>query len=258
MIKPLTYPQFDKEVISYGFFGRKGGVSDGVFGSLNMKEGTGDELEAVQENYIRVCEALGVEEGNVTYVTQVHGAVCYVASQPLSRQVEGDAIVTATPGLAVAVLTADCGPVLFQGYKADGAPVVGAAHAGWGGAVKGILEATIEKMIGEGAELLSIQAAIGPCIAQKSYEVSAGFEKPFLEEDAASHVFFKAMANDKQLFDLPGYIGFRLKRAGVTKIVLGGQDTYSEESDWFSFRRSTHRDEGQGGRQISAICIRNG
>ena len=257
MIKPLILPGFADDAISYGFFGRNGGVSDGVFGSLNMKEGTGDDLEAVQENYIRVCEALGLEEGQVTYVTQVHGAECHVTDAPLLRSIEGDAIVTSTPGLGVAVLTADCGPVLFFGRRADGSPVVGAAHAGWGGAVKGILEATRDAMLKEGATLESLHAAVGPCIAQKSYEVSAGFEKPFLDEDPESARFFKAMLDGKQQFDLPGYIAFRLKRAGINQITVGGQDTYSEESNWFSYRRSTHRNEGQGGRQISAICIRN-
>jgi YfiH family protein len=258
MIKPLKFEDFGALSITYGFFGRHGGVSDGVFGSLNMKMGTGDDDEAVHENYIRVTEALGIEDDQLTYITQVHGAICHVTDKVLSPDLEGDAIVTDTPGLGIGVLTADCAPVLFYGQKDDGSPVIGAAHAGWGGAVKGILEATRDAMLQAGAKLPSLQAAIGPCITQKSYEVSTGFEKPFLEEDPESARFFKLMLDGKQQFDLPGYVAFRLKRSGINQITVGGQDTYSEESDWFSYRRSTHRNEGQGGRQISAICIRNG
>lgn len=243
--------------VTYGFFGRKGGVSSGLFDSLNCTAGQGDTDANVRENRQRVLEALGSSSRKILTLRQIHSNLCYEVTDSLAADAEGDALVTSTPGTVIGVLTADCAPVLFIGEKADGSPVIGAAHSGWGGAVKGILEATVGAMVAEGAEPATLRAAIGPCIAQSSYEVSVGFEKPFLEDDPAAASFFKAQASGKQLFDLPAYVKFRLNRAGVNRVSLAGIDTYSEEGDWFSFRRSTHRQESQYGRQISAISIRN-
>lgn len=243
--------------VTYGFFGRQGGVSTGIFDSLNCTAGQGDTDANVRENRQRVLEALGSSSRKILTLKQIHSNICYEVTDALPDNAEGDALVTSTPGTVIGVLTADCAPVLFMGEKADGSPVIGAAHSGWGGAVKGILEATLGAMVAEGADPATLRAAIGPCIAQASYEVSAGFEKPFLEDDAVAAAFFKAQKDGKFLFDLPAYVKFRLNRAGVNRVSLAGNDTYSEELKWFSFRRSTHRQESQYGRQISAISIRN-
>lgn len=254
MIKPLTLDGFAPDGVVYGFFGRHGGSSTGIFASLNCKQGAGDDDAHVASNRARVCDVLGTQ--TVTTLTQVHGNTCHTLTAPL-EQGEGDALVTAVPGIAIGVLTADCAPVLFYGRTGNDTPVIGAAHAGWGGAVKGILESTLDAMEKEGAQRRTIQAAIGPCIAKLSYEVSPEFLTPFLADDPASESFFMALQSGKYLFDLPAYCRFRLTRAGVRQIVVGGQDTYKDEDEWFSFRRSTHRGESQYGRQISAICIRS-
>ena len=258
-MKTLIYNDFTSEndpYISYGFFGRQGGVSEGIFSSLNCKPGSGDDPDAIVENRRRVSEVLQCQA--LVTLNQIHSDICLRVSELLPEDAQGDALVTSTPGLAIGVLTADCAPVLFSGQKSNGAPVIGAAHAGWGGAVKGVLEATIAAMVLEGAAPASIQAVIGPCIAKPSYEVSPEFPAPFLAEDPQSEQFFMPLSSGKYLFDLPAYVRFRLNRAGVHKVIVGGQDTYREEADWFSFRRATHRQENQYGRQISAISIRNG
>ena len=257
MTEPLTYADFNPPGVTYGFFTRKGGVSSGTFASLNLKRGTGDDDAAVAANYSSVCHALGVAEGQVTFITQTHGNICHITDQPLPGSVEGDALVTTMPGLAIAILTADCAPVLLYGTTADGAPIVGAAHAGWGGALKGILEATLDAMEKKGANRRTIQAAIGPCIGRLSYEVSPEFLAPFLADAPESEKFFMAMPSGKYLFDLPAYCRFRLNRAGVQSVVIGGQDTYKETESFFSYRRDTKRGVTAGGRQISAICIRS-
>lgn len=258
-MQKLVYNDFlsgDDSSISYGFFSRQGGVSQGIFSSLNCKPGSGDDPDAIAENRRRVKEALGCKE--LVTLDQIHSGICHSVSGPLPEDAQGDALVTSRPGLAIGVLTADCAPVLFSGRTRDGAPVIGAAHAGWGGAVKGVLEATLAAMAREGADPGTVQAAIGPCIAQPSYEVSPEFPAPFLADDPESERFFLPLASGHYLFNLPAYVGFRLNRAGVRKVIIGGQDTYKEEADWFSFRRATHRGERQYGRQISAISIRNG
>lgn len=263
-MKQLKYADFidtNAPEIAYGFFGRQGGVSSGIFSSLNCKSGAGDDPAAVHENRSRVAGKLGVNAEALFTLEQVHGNVCLKvrADQALPQQAQADALVTSQPDYAIGVLTADCAPVLLSGQTSSGHPVIGAAHAGWGGAVKGILESTLQAMREEGAEFSSIRAAIGPCIMQPSYEVSADFKIPFLAEDPSSVEFFTNLDNGKLLFDLPGYVRFRLVRAGLpmSNIVGGDVDTYAGEADWFSFRRSTHRQEPQYGRQISTICIRS-
>ncbi len=253
----VTLDDFANTRVTYAFFGRQGGVSTGVFSSLNCTAGQGDTDAAVRENRWRVLKGLGLSSGKILTLKQIHSDICFSVTTSLPTGAQGDALVTSTPGTVIGVLTADCAPVLFMGAKADGAPVIGAAHAGWGGAVRGVLEATIGAMVMEGAEPATLRAAIGPCIAKPSYEVSAGFEKPFLEDDPASKAFFTPHGEGKFLFDLPAYVKFRLNRAGVHKVSSSGHDTYSNEENWFSYRRSTHRQESQYGRQISAISIRN-
>lgn len=242
--------------VTHKFFTRRGGVSEGVFSDFNCKEGAGDDAAHVAENRKRVAEFFGASPAQLVTLTQTHSNICHVVDGPLVNAVEGDALVTASPGLVIGVLTADCAPVLFTGSREDGSPVIGAAHAGWGGAVKGILEATLAAMVGQGANLRKVQARVGPCIARLSYEVSAEFIAPFLADDPESETFFTPLATGKLLFDLPAYVRFRLNRAGVQDVIIEGQDTYRDEETYFSFRRATHRQEKEYGRQISAICIR--
>ena len=241
--------------VKYQFFTRKGGVSTGVFSDFNCKEGAGDDAAHVAENRKRVTGFFSVASDRLVTLTQTHSNICHIVAAPLAQPCDGDALVTTQPDLVIGVLTADCAPVLFTGSTAEGDPVIGAAHAGWGGAVKGILEATVKAMAEAGANPHKIKAVVGPCIARLSYEVSAEFTAPFLADDPASEKFFTPLANGKLLFDLPAYVKYRLNRAGVQDITIEGQDTYRDEENYFSFRRSTHRNEKEYGRQISAICI---
>lgn len=241
----------------HGFFTRMGGVSDGIYKSLNCGPGSNDEPERVQENRICVAEELGVEPQNLLSLYQVHGAECLYVTEAFDEKPQADALVTDQAGLALGILTADCGPVLFYGQKSDGSPVIGAAHAGWGGALKGVLGATVEVMQKQGAIIESVRAALGPCIGPASYEVSDDFADPFLEQDEANEHFFKSGQREGHLmFDLGGYIAKRLSEAGVRHVSISGMDTYADEKRFFSYRRSTHRHEADYGRQISAIVIK--
>jgi YfiH family protein len=245
--------------IQHGFFGRQGGVSKGLYSNLNCGVGSKDAPEAVQENRGRVAEKLGVTPENLVRVWQSHTPDCTVINGPNNPNedpVVADAMVTDKAGLALGVLTADCGPILFAGEKADGSPVIGAAHAGWGGALRGVLENTVARMQEIGADLDTIRAAVGPCIGPKSYEVSVGFEEPFLERNPEDEHFFReAMKDGHLMFDLPGYIASRLAQAGLKRVTITGDDTFAQPELFFSYRRSTHRKESDYGRQISAIVI---
>lgn len=255
MPSPSTRPPYltsTRIAAPHGFFGIHGGVSTGRFSSLNLGAHVGDDPAAVAENRARVAAALGVEPGRLAIIRQVHGAGCVVVKDDTfpDEDTQGDALVTNRPGVAIAVLTADCVPVLFESDNG----VIGAAHAGWGGAVKGVLESTLDAMKNLGAR--NIRAAIGPAIAHASYEVSHGFEKPFVEEDESAVAFFTPSHSEgKWLFDLPGYCAWRLKRAGVSLVDAPGVDTCPENSGYFSHRRATQRGEETPGRQVSAICL---
>ncbi len=239
--------------VRHGFFTRQGGVSGGIYASLNCGPGSRDDAGNVVENRARVAEILGVEPGRLLSVSQTHSATAVIAETPWERGPEADAIVTATPGLAVGILTADCAPVLF----CDGeARVVAAAHAGWRGALSGIVEATVEAMVGLGAKPERISAAIGPAISQKAYEVGSDYLERFLAEEPESAAFFITdEGSGEPHFDLSGYVGERLARAGVGAISDLGLCTYCEETRLFSYRRSQHRGENDYGRQISAILL---
>jgi len=246
--------------IVHGFFGRRGGVSTGLYDSLNCGLGTQDNADAVKENRARACEALHVKPDNLLGLSQIHSDICIVVSEPwtIDKRPQGDAMVTDIPGIALGILTADCAPVLFYGRKADGTPVIGAAHAGWGGALKGILESTYFAMVQKGAVRDNVHAVIGPCIGRKSYEVSEEFKKPFLTQYLGSeHYFHKAKRKGHLMFDLPGYIKRRMELIGIASIADIAKDTYANEKDYFSYRRSTHRQEPDYGRQISMIAIRD-
>jgi polyphenol oxidase len=239
--------------VKHGFFGREGGVSQGIYGSLNAGPGSRDDPEHVAENRARIAQALGVEPSHLLSLHQIHSATAVRVEKPWSgERPQADALVTTTPGLALTALSADCTPVLFAD---DQAGVIGAAHAGWKGAVSGVLEACVTEMTRAGAVPSRIVTAIGPCIRQGSYEVGPEFLEAFRKADVDSLPFFRAGEGDRLKFDLPGYCRLRLARAGVTIVDMLPLDTYSEEHALFSHRRSVHQKEGDYGRNCAAIVL---
>jgi len=240
--------------IAHGFFGRDGGVSKGIYASLNCGPGSRDDPAAVGENRARVTAALAPGAKLVT-LAQIHSPKVHVVAADWNAGLhpEGDGMVTAAAGLILGIQTADCAPVLLADAKAG---VIGAAHAGWKGALYGVLEAVVLAMEGLGARRADIAAAIGPCIAQDNYEVGADFREHFFAEDPGSAGFFAAGARAEHFrFDLPGYAAARLARAGIGDIAQSGLCTYPPENGFFSFRRTTHRGEADYGREISAIVL---
>jgi YfiH family protein len=256
MLQPLEAQNLKRLAgVRHGFFTREGGVSEGIYESLNCGPGSSDSAERVAENRARVARHLGVQQSDIATLYQVHGATALTVSEPVPREgrPKADAVVTRTPGLAVGVLTADCTPVLFADAQAG---VVAAAHAGWRGAVGGILEAAIAEMERQGALRKRIVAAIGPTINQVSYEVGAEFEAELLKGCAGNSRYF-ARANEraKAHFDLPQYVEDRLIAAKIGSIERQSPCTYENESIFFSFRRSQHQKQVDYGRQISAIVV---
>lgn len=243
----ITSPALD---CRHGFFTRKGGASSGIFAGLNCGTGSSDQAEIVAINRARVAEAMGLAPTALVGVHQVHSARAVHVTGPLSHRPEADALVTATPGLLLSVLTADCQPVLFHDAKAG---VIGAAHAGWRGAVDGVLEATLDAMEGLGAHRSAIHAVIGPSISQAAYEVGPEFLDRFRDENPDSLRFFASGRGDRMLFDLPGYGLARLRSAGVGHAEWTGHCTYSDPARFYSFRRTTHAGEVDYGRLISTI-----
>jgi len=254
MPQPLAAPNLDGlPGISHGFFTRHGGVSLGGYASLNCGLGSKDDPAAVRENRARVAGRL--EARGLITAHQVHSATAIVATAVWrsTERPRADAIVTRTPGLAVAVLTADCAPVLFADAEAG---VVAAAHAGWRGALAGILEATLVAMEGLGASRARISAAVGPCIGQPVYEVGPEFEQEFLSSDARNARFFvRESTAVRPHFDLSGYAQHRLASAGVGSVRALASCTYAQADDFFSYRRSAAQKEADYGRQISAIVL---
>jgi len=241
--------------LAHGFFTRLGGVSDGIYASLNCGPGSRDEAANVIENRGRVAGILGATPADLVTVFQKHTNTAVVAKKPWSKDKtpEADAVVTNVPGLAIGILTADCAPVLFCDPQAR---VIGAAHAGWRGALSGIVEATVEAMTGLGAKPEHICAVVGPAISQGAYEVGQDYQDSFIAEDAESAAFFVTdEGSGEPHFDLPGYVAERLARAGVGEIVDLGFCTYYDETRLFSYRRSQHHGEDDYGRQISAILL---
>ncbi len=246
------------ENIAYGFYGRTGGVSKGIYSSLNCGTGSNDDQQDVAKNRSMIAQHLMGRDKEISSLWQCHSPDCLLIHAPIAAgndRPKADALVTDKAGLPIAVLTADCGPVLFAAKKQNGDPVIGAAHAGWGGALGGVLEDTIAKMVHAGAEIESMIACVGPTIGPASYEVSDDFMKPFLERHDESEHFFKSAKTGHKMFDLPGYIAMRLALAGVRQVRITGVDTYKEEENCFSYRRATHRGEPDYGRQMSAIVI---
>lgn len=242
------------KAVKHGYFTRSGGVSEGIYRGLNVGLGSNDERSRVEENRARVSAWFGAQPHKLATVHQVHSpdAVIVDGSYDGTRA-PADALVTATPGLVIGVLSADCGPVLFADPTAG---VVGAAHAGWKGALNGVLENTIDAMTSLGARRERIVASLGPSISSRNYEVGAEFVERFLAMDPGYAAFFTPSPRDGHaMFDLPGLTLKRLMEAGVTAENLD-ICTYANEERFFSYRRTTHRSEPDYGRQISAISIR--
>ena len=241
--------------IGHGFFTRIGGVSEGVYASLNSGVGSRDSPEAVAENRSRTAAALGVAPQRLAVPYQVHSADAAAISGPWAPQARPncDALATATPQLALGVTGADCGMILFADSRAR---VIGAAHAGWRGALAGIVEATVAAMERLGARRSDIVAALGPCIGKASYEVGPEFVAAFAAAGEDTARYFAASRNaGRSMFDLNAYIAERAARSGVGAFEDLRLDTYADEERFFSYRRSTHRREGDYGRLISAIVL---
>ena len=237
----------------HGFLGRRGGVSAGELAGLNVGYGSSDDRAAIDENRRRAVAVLapGTE---LTTVHQVHSAEVVVAERPWpqNERSRADAIVTDRPGLLLGILTADCAPVLFADEQAG---IVGAAHAGWRGAIAGITDSTIAAMERLGARRDNIHAAVGPCIAQPSYEVDEAFRARFVEQDSDNERFFVAKGAGKPHFDLEAYVVHRLIAAGIDEVEALNLDTYADAHRFYSYRRSIHRGEVDYGRQLSAIAV---
>ncbi len=239
--------------VRHGFLGREGGVSSGIYRGLNAGIGSDDDVALVTRN--RDLALAAVAPG-ATLLTpyQVHSADCVVVTGPFANGLRpnADALVTDRPGIAVGIVTADCAPVLLAD---EAAGVVGAAHAGWKGALGGVTDSTIAAMEGLGAQRDRIVAAVGPCIARASYEVDDAFRRRFEADDPANERFFgDAATAGHARFDLEGYVAHRLAAAGVTRVETLGLDTYADEARFFSYRRTTHRGEPAYGRQIAMIA----
>lgn len=239
-------------VVPHGFLGRRGGASEGAMASLNCGWGSGDDMSLIVENRHRAAEAV-LPGARIASPYQVHGAVVLEAGDwGDDARPHADGLVTDRPGLLLGILTADCAPVLFADAQAG---VVGAAHAGWRGALGGVTDATVAAMEKLGADRGRIAAAIGPTIAQASYEVDPAFPDPFLAADEGAERFFRDGPAGKPHFDLPAYLVARLASAGIRRVEALGLDTYAMDADFYSFRRSTHRSEPSYGRQISLIGL---
>ena len=241
--------------IRHAFFTRQGGVSEGLFGSLNCGFGSGDVTENVAANREIAMASLGLPADRLVTLRQVHSATVVTVEQPWRRQEapSADGLVTRAPGIALGVLAADCAPVLLYDPVAR---VIGAAHGGWRGALGGVVDATVARMAELGAECSHIRAAIGPCIAQPSYEVGPEFPPRFTAEDPGNVSFFApAPRSGRFLFDLGAYIAHRLARAGIARVEVVPHDTVVDEQRFFSYRRACLRGERSYGRGLSAIVL---
>ena len=249
----LTSPRLDVAGVRHAFFTRQGGVSSGIYASLNLGRGSRDDPAAVLENQARAAAALGLEAGSLAIAYQVHSAQVHVAEQAFGdERPEGDGVATVTPGVLCGALAADCAPVLMADPAAR---VVCAVHAGWRGALGGVIEAGVAAMTGLGASPGRIVAAVGPCIGPQSYEVGEDFRQTFLNADPGSASRFHATDSYSIAFDLPAYALDRLRRAGVEEAEWIGADTYSDPELFFSNRRALHLREPDFGRLLSAIAL---
>tara|TARA_R110002095_G_scaffold113977_2_gene99493 strand:- start:4785 stop:5555 length:771 start_codon:yes stop_codon:yes gene_type:complete len=243
--------------ITHGFFTREGGISSGIYEGRNCGLGSDDLRSKVIENRGRTADDLGVPRDHLLTVYQVHSPNVIVADKPWAADAapEGDALVTATRGLALGILTADCTPILFADPEAG---VIGAAHAGWKGAIGGVLEATIDAMTSLGAKPAQISCSVGPTISQANYEVGPEFQKQFVAEAPDNNIYFIPSARENHFqFDLSRFVADRLDRLGINSIDNINLCTYADATRFFSYRRTTHAGESDYGRQISSIALRD-
>lgn len=256
MPKPITADCLaEARGMAHGFFTREGGVSEGIYAGLNCGAGSRDDRDRVTENRERVARHLGTEGARLVTCYQVHSADVLVVTEPwtFATMPRADGLVTNVPGIAVGALAADCAPVLLADAEAR---VVGAAHAGWKGALGGILEETIATMERIGARRSRIRAALGPCLGPANYEVGPEFVERFVAADTANARFFSRRPDgERPYFDLPGYVLMRLSAAGLDTVESCTTCTYADEMRLYSYRRATHRREPDYGRQISAIML---
>jgi purine-nucleoside/S-methyl-5'-thioadenosine phosphorylase / adenosine deaminase len=253
----ITLDVFDNcgGAIRHAFFTREGGVSEGLFASMNCGFGSGDNPEKVSRNRAIAADALGVGADRLITCYQIHSPTVLTVDTPWRREESprADGMVTARPGIALGVLAADCAPVLFADSEAG---VIGAAHGGWRGALTGVMEATVAAMTALGARAEHIRAGIGPCIAQESYEVGPEFPGRFAEVDSGSDRFFVPAARAEHFcFDLPGYIAHRLARLGLGAIASSACDTVADPARFFSYRRACLTGERDYGRALAAITL---
>ena len=255
-IETLTIDDLTADGITHAYFTRKGGVSEGIYAGLQCGRGAADDpRENVAKNRAYAARAMGVPRESLVSVYQHHSNDVQVVTAPWrpGKAPKADAMVTETPGIALGILTADCAPVLFTDPKAR---IIGAAHAGWKGALGGVLEATVEAMIALGAERQRIRAGIGPCITQANYQVDDAFRDRFVQDESTNARHFGPDPEDgKNRFDLPGYCRGVLKAYGVRQSVFCGACTYADEERFYSNRRALHRGEGDYGRGLSAIAL---
>ena len=250
-LSAITHPLL--AAVPHGFFTREGGVSQGLYASLNCGPGSGDDPAAVAENRARVAAHLGVAPRGLRTLHQVHGdRVVEAGPEAPAERPQADAQVTATPGVAIGALAADCAPVLFADPDAR---LVGAAHAGWKGALEGVLEATVARLCDMGARPERLRAVVGPCISQRAYEVGEEFLERFLDADRDFSRFFAGGAPGKAQFDLPGFCLSRLRAAGVAEAAWTGHCTYGDPARFFSWRRTCHEGRKDYGRLIAAIAL---
>ncbi len=256
MLKYYSEDGFSDEIFN-GFFTRLGGVSSAPYAELNCGIGSNDGAKAIRRNRELVASNIGINSANLLSLYQVHGAKVIKVGKPWGERPKADGFVTDKVGIALGILTADCAPVLFYGRKVNNTPVIGAAHAGWGGALKGVLENTVLAMEDLGAVKAQIRACVGPCISKSSYEADINFMDKFTAHNKGSERFFYAAKRENHvMFDLSGYCAWRLSKAGLNNITIKDIDTYKNETEFFSYRRATHRSEKDYGRQISVICIK--
>jgi polyphenol oxidase len=254
-VHAVTHPLFSSGGIQHAFFTRRGGVSEGIYAGLNVGSGSQDDPALVQENRRRAAAYFGHETAQIVTPWQVHSPDAVIVDGPFrGDKPQADGIATATPGVVIGVVTADCGPILFADETAG---VIGAAHAGWKGALFGVLENTIQAMERLGAKRNRIRAVLGPSISQANYEVSADYKLNFTEQDAAHDRFFaQSEKPGHSMFDLRGFTVMQMERAGI-EAAMTTDCTYADEANFFSYRRTTHRKEPDYGRQLSAISIRS-
>lgn len=255
-MKPLQSKALINDSVMHGFFGRQGGVSDGIYASLNCGYGSGDDSVSVCENRTRVATWLGTDEKQLITLYQIHSADALHVTAPWPRTAppKADAMATTLRGVALGVLAADCAPILLADHHTG---VIGCAHSGWKGALGGVAMSVVQLMESLGAKRSRIHAAVGPCISQASYEVGPEFEARFAEEDAGNKRYFvPSMRAGHWQFDLPGYVAARLRDIGIGGVEALNVCTYEHNDAYFSYRRTTHRGETDYGRNVSAIMLK--